>query len=195
MTVLSDLRALYSDWSGALQDFLSRPFVSSRELILSSHMILLLHIPIFSVLSPLPWIFGTRFSPSMRLILPLAIPTLVILLAMVYDRILLNEKGPVLEVPGRERPENGMLFCALPACSCGLFFLLHPIIGLLMSVLAASYSILLFVRASISLWNLPVEKAVFRLAGALFFILIPSVLVVLAFNVVTSFKILGRLFT
>ncbi|MCE9596423.1 MAG: hypothetical protein K8S54_00495 [Spirochaetia bacterium] len=195
MTVLSDLRALYSDWNGALRDFLTRPLITSRELVFYSHLILLLHIPIFSIISPLPWILGSRFSTSARLILPVAIPVFVVLLAMVYDRILLNEKGPALEIPGRERPENAMLFCALPACSCGLFFLLHPAIGLLMTILAASYSVLLFIRASISIWNLPVQKAIFRLVGALFFILIPSVLFVLALNVLTSVKILGRLFT
>jgi len=191
--VLADLQAIYTDWRGAVQDFLTRPVVTSRELFTQSHFLLFAHIPLFSIVSPLPWIMGSHFSVTSSVLLPIAIPLFFVALAGIYDRILLHEKGPTLEKPGKEKPENAMLFAALPVCGTGLFFLIHPLVGIAMTVLSGTYCVVLFVRVAMHLYGLTLEKAILRVVGAFFFLMIPCMVLLLAANAWHTLGVLSRL--
>jgi len=192
MAVLSDLRSIFVDWRAALDNFLSRQPVSARTYFLSNHLLLWIHIPLFCLLSPLPWISGAKFSITAiagRLLLPALLPLFFFAFAFVFDRLLAYEKPPAID---SSRPFNGMLFCALPAFAGGLFHLVHPLFGVIMSALFGAYAVLICLRAAVSVWELSVAQAVFRAVAAFTIILLPALAVSAVFHIAMTFRVLTQ---
>lgn len=190
MTVLSDLRMIFSDWQAGLRDFLGRPAEPSRYYFLKNHLLLCLHAPFFAALAPLPWIRGGHFSYSMRLILPLVLPVFFVALAMVLERIAIYEKGPSMEEP---RGKNALLYLTLPACSAGIFYFVHPLLGILLTLAFGMFSIVACIRAAMEIWSLSFDRVLFRLAGAFLFLMTPILALLAIRNVLQSLGILNRL--
>lgn len=190
MAVLADLRSIFVDWRAALDDFLSRPPVTARSYFAANHFLLWIHIPLFCLLAPLPWILGGRFSITGRILFPAAIPLFFLAFAFVFDRLLAYEKGPSTD---SVRPFNTMLFCALPAFAGALFHVIHPALGMGMSALFGAYAVLLCLRAAVVVWELTIAQALLRAAGALTIILMPVLLLSAGFHVVMTLRVLEQI--
>lgn len=190
MTVLGDLRSLFVDWRAALEDFLSRPPVTARSFFASAHVWLWLQIPVFCLISPLPWFSAGRFSVTSRILLPAAVPLFFFLFALVYDRLLAYERPPAIDAV---RPMNAMLFCALTGFAGGVFHLLHPLAGIAASLLFGAYAVLLCLRAAIAVYNLTPAQALFRAAGALTIVLIPAAFAAFLVHIGMTFRVLGQI--
>ncbi len=191
MAVLADLRSVFTDWQAGLRDFLGRPVQATRNYVLFNHLILIAHAPVFSVLAPWPWFHGSHFSWTTRIILPVLIPVAFILLAAVFERLSLYEKGPSMD--DRSRGKNALVFLCLPVCAAGFTYMIHPALGLLLTLLFGAYSMVLAVRASMQIWSLSFDRVIFRFAGAFFFIMLPLITLLIARNMLQSLGILRRL--
>jgi hypothetical protein len=114
-------------------------------------------------------------------------------IAALYDKIMEHSSGPAIESNEPDRRKNFSLFLHIPLLSSAFFYLIHPMIGLLMIFSAAFFSIGLSIRANSIYRNMTLARSLIYYGWSILFAMIPLFIVVSFINIIYSIDILGDL--
>ncbi len=186
-----DLRAIFADYIAAAREHGSRPVSASFRFLRENHLGLVLLYPVFALACPYVWIVKGRISPATQIVMPVLLVGVFLLLALLYDKIMEHSRPPSL--PEDKEIRNLAVFLHLPVSAAGMFFFLHPGLGYLMVFAAAIYSILMSIRAQSLAHGRGLGDAFSRYIGAGLLLMVPLVLMLLAFNILRTVRIFKSL--
>lgn len=192
-TIVAQLRLIFADPRAAADAFRAEPPASALTLAARKHSILLLLFPVFSFAAPLRWIMGGDFRAARDAVLPLGLACGILVLAMLFDKIIENARGPELYVRDAP-PRNLALFLHLPVSAAGVFFLFHGLAGFLMILVSAAYAGTLSILAVSRLRAMSPARAITHYVTAVVFLLVPLLGLVLILNLLRTYAILKFLY-
>lgn len=194
-SALHHLSLIFNLGEGAVREHLKRTPVSPLRLFQTEHLPLLVSHPLFSLLSPFRWWNGIGIAELFgAMVVPVIAVFIFLLPAAAFDRLLEHRRGPHIADAEERRIKNVSLYLHLPVSGAGIFFLLHPMIGYLMILIAGLYSIYLSIRAAVELHGLIPATALRYYIQGLILCMVPVVLFALLFNLYTTTVILIDLF-
>ena len=190
---VTDLKSIFTDAMAGTGDFIKRTPLTATQFFVRRHLPLLILYPICSTLAPYTWLKSGDFSIKSQILFPVLLPLVIIVLALVYDKI--SEYARLEPVEDNIRPliRNVSSFLHLPLSGSALFFLIHPLIGYLMILTAAIYSIYLSIRAQAVFRRVSYARAIVHYISAAFFLFIPGFLMLFIINISLTIQIFQRI--
>ncbi len=191
--IVEQLRLIFADSPQAVASFAGEQPVSAVALFTRKHLPLLVLFPLFSFAAPVRWILAGQFSLSRDALGPLLLAGGFLGMAMVFDKILENERGPELH-PRHVLPRNLALFLHLPVSAAGVFFLFHGMIGLLFLLASGAFATALSILTACRLRGLSPARGLALYLSAAVFLLLPLVILFFALNLARTYGIIRFLY-
>ena len=184
------LQEIFRDPAAATAAFLRETprGATALQIFYRLHLPLLLTYPIAAALSPLVHLSRRGLSPIKHIILPLMLVAAFYVLALLFDRVIRYAQHPRLEDPDETPIRDVALFLHLPLAAAGIFFVIHPLLGLLTTVLAGLHCIWISLDTTATCYGLSRAKAITHWISALFLLLIPVTALLLARNVLITVR-------
>ena len=193
-SLVQQLRLIFADPArAALQFSVERPRPALRFLFLRHGPLLALMV-LFSIAAPLRWIFGGSLSIARDVVGPLVLAGGLLTLAMVFDKILENARGPRLH-PERTPPRNLALFLHLPVSAAGAFFLFHFIPGYLMILVSGALAAWISIMETSRLREITPARAIAHYLSAALFLLLPLVGLLFMLNLMRTYSLFRYLYS
>lgn len=134
------LAAIFRQPEAAAREFLRANQGSALQLFLRLHLPLLALFPLAGLICPAVHLGASRFSFGLHVIAPLMLVIGALAFAVLFDQVSRFAQHPRMERAANElRVKNLALFLHLPLSATGIFFILHPVVGFLMLLLALFY--------------------------------------------------------
>jgi len=156
------------------------------------HMFFLLQAPLFAAASPYK-LFLKKFSVTEQIIIPLFLPLFFLLLALIYDRIVEFRTPPSLDLKDDTWPLTSVAL-HIPASAAGIFYFLHPFMGLAVTIVAYLFSLRSSFLCNKQLRGISITRSFVYYLLAIFVMLLFLVPFLLIMNLLQTFQILRYIF-
>lgn len=186
--------AIFQDPERALLEYLrdhELDGTQARSTFVRLHLPLLVCMVVAALLSPLAHlgVLGS-FSLLLHVLVPPFFATGLLVFAVVFDQMARYSRHPRVEEPGELKIGGIALFLFLPMSATAPFFFVHPVMGLLMLLLAAAYCGYIALEVTAALYEISLARSFTHLVNAVLLGLIPAAVLALLFNVMRSISIL-----
>lgn len=189
---VSELNLVFQDFRAAALDFSKRPPGRALDVFQELHLPMLALVPFFAALCPYRWAFKGGVSIGKHIILPVILILAVLMLAALFDRVTEHTEPPEIGAPPQMR--NLALYLHLPVSATAPFFFLHPLIGVLMVLVAAGYAGWISIRSVSRIRRITLMRSLTQYISAAILALIPLIVLVAGMNMFRTLLNLGRIF-
>lgn len=183
LKAFQDVRQILEFRSDALHEFIYRKRITSGQLFIQNHLLVLITFPVGILLGPFTWLSGWK-TMKIVILFTLVLLTGIFLIACLFDKVCENSGYKELETRENPPKRNIALFVHLPLASVGIFYFLHPWIGVLLLFFASIYCLIISIESISEVREISRLQSLTYFINSVIFLVIPILL--LAFIVAIS---------
>lgn len=189
------LAELFRHPEQAAREYLRGNQGSALEMFLRLHLPVLVLYPVAGLLCPAVHLGLGRFSFTLQVVAPLVLVVGALAFAVLFDQVARFARHPEMETPENAlRIKNLALFSHLPLSAAGIFFILHPLIGFLMVLIALAYSVWTAIDLTSIFFEVSRARVLVYLINAALLGVVPLAALTFLVNILRSLVFVKRLF-